>query len=236
MEGIEVIIHTNGGVLAPSSPIPPSRETSESEPWKTSMAIIAATSPEIKALNLPRTPSFPEPIPCSRSLSFSFPVAQSFSEEVPGPAIPKPDLMIRSQSEYLPRKSFLSQEPDHEDNKENIHPNSKLTIDTRLAACEGNHPPRKGRHRRASFASLPSPAEISPTVGNDKGRRHGTKWKGFSHDSPVGVDDFPFPPSPPHAPPISSLPKTIPAAYASTDPVPSMRMKLKGLNLRTGFR
>lgn len=131
------------------------------------MAIIAATSPEIKALNLPITPSFPEPMDFGHFRTNSTDTYSSVSSSSTHQnRTLTPLLAALDDVEDQPMQIFLDETDDlfrpfhnlvedpiqkYMEDKENIHPNllqSKLNGDTRkkpfgMRANMKRHPPKK---------------------------------------------------------------------------------------------
>lgn len=149
-----------------SPPASPSRARANNDVQRlgAEMSIIATTSPEIKALNLPITPSFPEGM-------------QSFSEVTPNSSCLLPrasefDMSMHSTvGTQTPKRNYAARC----DRIENTHPNKIVSrqVSAPTSRVEKESADirslRKSFHRRASFASLPSPAEISgkPSFGAD---------------------------------------------------------------------
>jgi hypothetical protein len=260
--------------ITPASPLrkshvsyPPLRER-----FGSGMTIVAATSPEIKALNLPSTPAFPPTrLDFNRSSSFSCTPSKVPSrisqpalhraasmgerialcidtmDDVEDPSFPSPptkdELTTATSSFYhddeeddLLRIVIPNKVPYHPDeNKENIHPNliqqqSEKASSSPLKNHKNNdddpsllkkkkshHGRRTSFHRRISYESLPSPAEIGPSP--------------LSHHKVVQANSNVFHFSLPNLDELAAAPHR-----HHTNPVTSIRMPAKSLQLSTGFR
>ena len=222
--GFEALIFDDEHRAVMITPSLPLREPSVRHPplrkrLGAGMTIVASTSPEIKALNLPSTPAFPatrldfsrssSSSPCSCSMDESpstsphqpkMSRAQSMRERlsfcidtmddvIDFPSLPK----RHSREELSADRPFYHDNVDDllrytipnkvlyhpDENKENIHPNliqqksdkARIILDVHdddddlsIATTKTRHVRRKNSHRRISYESLPSPADIGPSL------------------------------------------------------------------------
>lgn len=261
---------SNNHTPIPSSPHVESRvDQLQTQDLGERMTIIAATSPEIKALNLPVSPTFPTQLDFGRSNSFSGRSKDPLSKH-PTPTLSRAqstlervslnvetvdevddykawrgDSMRRSAFDdslyYENREDDLltmvdpKPIPRHPDeNKENLHPNlmqaqqDKKTLTIKIEGAPSTvkekslHKRRTSLHRRVSYESLPSPAEIGPSPnGPDSITPQRSNLTISSNTFTFDLPELEEPPT------LYCRPSA---------PLPSMHVASKTMQLSTGFR